>query len=315
MTFARVLDEHRLTLRRRSASILQLNLGKLCNQTCTHCHVGAGPGRREIMTRDTADRIIAWIGEHRPATVDITGGAPELCPEFRRLAVASRRAGATVMVRCNLTVLFEPGQEDLAGFYREHALELVCSLPCYLPDNVDEQRGEGVYEKSIRALQRFNELGYGRGGNLRLTLVYNPVGPTLPPDQAALEAAYRKELRARHGIEFDKLICITNLPITRFRTWLDRNGVLEEYRRLLLDSFNPATVDGLMCRDTISVGWQGDLFDCDFNQMLDMTAAGEQRRYLWDVRPGDLAGGSIATADHCFGCTAGAGSSCGGALA
>ena len=314
ISFSRVLDDHRLDLRRARATVLQVNVGKLCNQTCVHCHVGAGPGRKEIMTAGTADRVIAWIERHRPGTVDLTGGAPELCPEFRRLAVASRRAGAHVLVRCNLTVIFEPGQEDLPEFYREHRLECVASLPCYLEENVDTQRGAGAFEGSIRALRRFNELGYGIDDDLRLSLVYNPVGPTLPPDQKQLEDAYRAELRRRYGIEFHRLLTITNLPITRFRVFLEKTGALEAYRRLLFESFNPATVDGLMCRDTINVGWEGDLYDCDFNQMLDMPMGG-RRRFLWEVEPRDLEGERVATGPHCFGCTAGHGSSCGGALA
>jgi radical SAM/Cys-rich protein len=312
--FPEVLDEHGLALRRGMPRVLQVNVGKLCNQTCVHCHVGAGPGRREVMSAATADRVIAWVARHRPALVDITGGAPELCPEFRRLAIAARRAGARVMVRCNLTVLFEPGQEDLADFYREHGLEVVASLPCYLEDNVDRQRGEGVYVKSIEALRRLNALGYGIREDLPLTLVYNPVGPSIAPEQAGLEQAYRTELRVRFGLEFTALICITNLPITRFKQCLTRSGQLESYRRLLFDHFNPATVDGLMCRDTINVGWEGDLFDCDFNQMLDIPMGGGPRRYLWDLDPDTLAGAPVATGSHCFGCTAGHGSGCGGAL-
>lgn len=313
MSFSGVLRRHGMELRRRSGRILQINLGKLCNQTCTHCHVGAGPGRKEVMTSRTADRIIEWMRRHPPATLDLTGGAPELCPEFRRLAVAGREFGARVLVRCNLTVIFEPGQEDLPEFYREHGLELVCSLPCYLEDNVDLQRGEGVFRKSIEALRRFNALGYGTGGDLKLTLVYNPVGAVLPPDQGSLETAYKRELKARHGIDFDNLLCITNLPITRFRLWLEHGGKLEEYEQLLFERFNPGTVDGLMCKDLINVGWEGDLFDCDFNQMVDLPMAGRPR-YLWGVEPDGLLGEAIATASHCFGCTAGHGSGCSGAI-
>jgi radical SAM/Cys-rich protein len=313
--FAGVLRQHGLELRRGVSRVLQLNLGKLCNQTCSHCHVGAGPGRREIMTPEVADRIISWMERFRPETVDLTGGAPELCPEFRRLAVAAKATDAHVMVRCNLTVIFEPGQEDLPEFYREHRLELVCSLPCYLEENVDLQRGEGVFADSIRALGRFNELGYGKREDLQLTLVYNPVGAALPPDQGDLELAYRLQLKERHGIEFHRLLCLANLPVTRFRTWLERSGQLDSYLQLLFESFNPATVEGLMCRDTINVGFEGDLFDCDFNQMVGMTMAARPRRYLWEIEPDDLAQEPIATAGHCFGCTAGHGSGCGGALA
>lgn len=312
--FGAALKRHGLSLRRRGGSILQLNLGKLCNQTCSHCHVGAGPGRREIMTAETARRVIDWIRRFRPPTVDLTGGAPELCPQFRPIAAAARASGARVLVRCNLTVIFEEGQRDLPAFYRDHRLELICSLPCYLEQNVDRQRGGGVFEKSIRALRKLNELGYGVDERYPLTLVYNPVGATLPPAQDELERAYRVELRRSHGIEFHRLYCLANLPITRFRAWLERNGELESYRRLLVDSFNPATVDALMCRDTISVGWEGEVYDCDFNQMTELPMGGRSR-YLWEVDPGTLAGEQIATAPHCFGCTAGNGSGCGGSLA
>jgi len=314
-TFQGMLREAGLTLLRRRPTILQINLGKLCNQTCLHCHVGAGPGRKEVMTPEVADRIIAWMQRHRPELVDLTGGAPELCPQFRRLAIAARQTGARALVRCNLTVIFEPGQEDLPEFYRLHGLEVVASLPCYLEENVDKQRGAGVYRKSIEALRRLNAIGYGKRPELVLTLVYNPVGPSIAPEEGPLEDAYRIELHRRFGLEFTRLICITNLPITRFKSYLRQNGQLESYQALLVENFNPSTVDGLMCRDTINVDWQGEVFDCDFNQMLNMPLGGGRRRYLWDLEPETLEGCGIATAGHCFGCTAGKGSSCGGALA
>jgi radical SAM/Cys-rich protein len=315
-SFDRVLEDHGLVLRRAPARVLQINVGKLCNLKCLHCHVEAGPGRREVMTAEVADRIIAWIRRHRPRTVDITGGAPEMCPEFRRLVRAGREIGAHVMVRCNLTVIFEPGQEDLPEFYRAHGLELIASLPCYLEKNVDQQRGNGTFDGSIRALRRFNEVGYGIEDGLPLTLVYNPVGATLPPAEQPLEDAYREQLRRHHGIEFHRLICITNVPVTRYEKFLERTGQLDDYRRLLHDSFNLATVLGLMCRDTINVGWEGDLFDCDFNQMLGLPLGkGRPRRFLWEVTPDDLTNERVPTGRHCFGCTAGSGSSCGGALA
>jgi radical SAM/Cys-rich protein len=314
MSFAGVVREHGLDLRRSQYRVLQLNLGKLCNQTCVHCHVGAGPARTELMSREVADRVLAWIHEQRPPVVDLTGGAPELCPEFRRIVAVARSAGAHVMVRTNLTVFFEPGHEDLPEFFRDHGVEVIASLPCYGPDNVDFQRGDGTYDKSVRALKRLNGIGYGKEPELPLALVYNPVGPTLPPDQASLEADYRRELRARHGIEFTRLICIANLPITRFEAFLARTGSLETYRDLLARSFNAATVESLMCRTTINVGYQGDLFDCDFNQMLDLPVSGGSRRFLWDIAPEELEGNRVATGPHCFGCTAGQGSSCGGAL-
>jgi len=313
-TFHETLLGHSLDLRRRAMRTLQINLGKLCNQTCIHCHVGAGPGRKEVMSAETAGRVIAWMHENRPAVVDITGGAPELCPEFRRIAEAGRAIGAEVLVRCNLTVIFEEGETDLPDFYRDNRVELICSMPCYSAENVDRQRGDGVFDKSIRALQIFNEKGYGRDPGRALTLVYNPNGPHLPPNEEALEAEYKRELKAKFGIEFDRLICITNLPVTRFALWLKQTGYLEEYQQLLFENFNPSTVDGLMCRDMINVGWQGDLFDCDFNQMLDLPMANKPLRYLWDIRPDDLNGERIAIGEHCFGCTAGAGSSCSGTL-
>jgi radical SAM/Cys-rich protein len=314
MTFAGVLRQHGLELRRATPRSLQLNLGKHCNQTCIHCHVEAGPGRTEIMTAEVADRCIEWMRRFGPPIVDLTGGAPEFCPEFRRLVVAARGTGARVLVRCNLTVFFEPGQEDLPRFFRDQAVEVVASLPCYGPENVDFQRGQGTFEKSIRALRLLNGLGYGIRPDLVLTLVYNPVGPNLPGVQAELEAAYRRELRAKFGIEFHRLHCLANLPVTRFRRWLEQTGRLAEYEALLLESFNPATVEGLMCRDTINVGWQGDLYDCDFNQMISMPMGGAERRFLWDLDPETLALEPVATGRHCFGCTAGHGSTCGGAI-
>jgi len=313
-TFDQVLRDSALELRRDSMRILQINLGKLCNQTCIHCHVGAGPGRREVMSAATADRIIEWMERYRPGTVDITGGAPELCPEFRRLALAARSIGAKVLVRCNLTVVFEEGQTDLPEFYRDNEVELICSLPCYTADNVDKQRGDGVFDSSIRALQKFNELGYGRDPKLVLTLVFNPLGPSLPPDEAQLEADYKRELAEHFGIVFNRLLALTNLPVTRFALWLKAQGKLEDYQRLLFENFNCATVDGLMCRDTINVGWEGDLFDCDFNQMLDLNMGRQERRFLWDIEPETLLGDPITTGRHCFGCTAGHGSSCDGAI-
>jgi radical SAM/Cys-rich protein len=266
------------------------------------------------MGPETADRVIAWILRHRPVTVDLTGGAPELCPEFRRLVVAARDSDAHVTVRCNLTVIFEPGQQDLPEFYRDRGIEVIASLPCYLEENVDRQRGAGVYRKSIDALRRLNAAGYGLRPERVLTLVYNPIGPNIAPAQGPLEEAYRSELRRRFGIEFSRLVCLTNLPITRFKRYLKSNGQLENYQKLLVESFNPATVDGLMCRDTINVGWNGEVFDCDFNQMVDLPLGARGSRYLWEIDPTGLDGDSIATGGHCFGCTAGQGSSCGGAL-
>jgi radical SAM/Cys-rich protein len=303
-----------LAMTRLQPRVLQINLGRVCDITCGHCHVSAGPGRRETMSAAVADECLAWIRRHRPPVVDLTGGAPELCAEFRRLAAGARQAGAEVMVRTNLTVLFEPGQDDLAAFFREHRLHVVASMPCYLQENVDAQRGAGVFEKSIRGLKLLNALGYGRDPALVLDLVYNPGGPVLPPDQGALEADYRRVLGERDGVVFNRLFTLANVPIGRFAASLHAAGQGDRYHQLLRDGFNPATVAHLMCRDTISVGWEGDLFDCDFNQMAGMPMCGNGRRHLRDLDPADLPGRAIATAEHCFGCTAGHGSSCGGAL-
>jgi radical SAM/Cys-rich protein len=326
-----------------AVTTLQINVGKLCNQACHHCHVEAGPKRTEIMTAEVADRVIALM-HASPAvtTVDITGGAPELNPSFRRLVAAARASGRTVprkvIDRCNLTVLFEPGQADLAAFLAEHRVHVIASLPCYGPKNVDEQRGKGVFEKSIAALRRLNELGYGRtdtgpDDGLQLDLVYNPVGAYLPPSQPRLEADYKQRLGEDHGIVFHRLYTLTNMPIRRFAHYLAREGKWEAYMRLLVQSFNPGTLGGLMCRSHVSVGHDGKLYDCDFNQMLDLGLGAEDGRApagaaratgatvptgatIWDIDSlSELHHRRIATDGHCFGCTAGAGSSCGGALA
>lgn len=310
--FDRVLVEQGMTLRRAATRVLQLNLGKKCNQTCAHCHVNAGPARREMMTRETMEQVLAWLAPTSIATVDITGGAPELNPHFRFLVEALKAQGRHVMDRCNLTVLFEPGQEDLAEFLAQHKVEIVASLPCYGPDNVNAQRGEGVFELSIAALQKLNALGYGRDERLMLNLVYNPLGAFLPPAQAALEADYKHELRANFGVEFNHLYALANLPISRFAAQLRRENELDAYLQLLESNFNAATIDSLMCRTTINVGWEGQVYDCDFNGMLNLNW---EAPFLWDVALDDVEGRAIATGSHCFGCTAGAGSSCGGALA
>ncbi|MGH8011883.1 MAG: arsenosugar biosynthesis radical SAM (seleno)protein ArsS [Candidatus Binataceae bacterium] len=316
--FDDVLRRHgRERLTRQSAPhTLQINVGKLCNQACHHCHVDAGPKRTEIMTHATAQRVIELIGRSPSVqTVDITGGAPELNPNFKLLVERARAVGCSVMVRCNLTVMYEPGMEWLAEFYRRNQAALVCSLPCYTAENVEKQRGKGVFTKSIEALRWLNRLGYGRG--LRLDLVYNPAGPFLAPDQAELEGCYREEL-GKFGIEFHRLLTINNMPINRFAQQLHRWGKFSEYMGLLINHFNPDTVADLMCRTLVSVGWDGQLYDCDFNQMLEMTigaASSRARLTIWDIDDvAELAGARIATGSHCFGCTAGAGSSCGGAL-
>ncbi len=318
-SFARTLDRHGLGLSRGVTKTLQLNLGKLCNITCTHCHVNAGPGRKEIMTRETIDRVLDWIETHRPGTVDLTGGAPEMVPDFRYLVESIRRRapGTHLMDRCNLVILNEPGYAWVGPFLREHEIEVVASMPCYSAENVNAQRGEGVFDRSIEALRELNALGYGRGDSrYPLQLVYNPGGDWLPPDQAGLEDDYKRELKKHFGITFDRLYAITNLPVSRFASWLRRNGSYDRYMELLVEAFNPQTVDALMCRDTISVSWRGEVYDCDFNQMLGLqwTDDGGTGLFLWDVDPSSTPGRPIATGSHCYGCTAGSGSSCGGAV-
>lgn len=314
--FNHLLEEHGLALRRTAPRILQINVGKLCNLTCVHCHVNAGPGRKEIMTRQTVDRILAWQQKARLPIVDLTGGAPEMIPDFRYFVSRLRAldADATIIDRCNLTILLEPEYEDLAQFLAAHRVEIVVSMPCYSPENVNAQRGEGVFDASIAALQRLNAIGYGIDPELPLHLVFNPNGARLPPPQEEMEADYKRELGVHFGITFNRLYTIINLPVSRFASWLRHNGKYEEYLNLLIESFNPATVEGLMCRDTINVSWQGEVFDCDFNQMLKLSMGGRGRRHLWDIDPATLEGDAIVTGMHCFGCTAGAGSSCGGAI-
>lgn len=304
-------------MRAVAPNTLQINVGKLCNQACHHCHVEAGPKRTEIMTSATARRVMEMVVRSACIKgVDITGGAPELNPNFRFLVERTRGLARSVMVRCNLTVMLEPGMEWLGEFYQRNSVALVCSLPCYCAENVEKQRGKGVFSKSIEALQWLNRLGYGR--ELRLDLVYNPVGAFLPPPQAQLEARYREELRNNFGIEFHRLLTMTNMPISRFAHQLQQRGKFSEYMGLLVNHFNCETVDGLMCKTLVSVGWDGQLYDCDFNQMLEMPigAAGAGARLtIWDIDDvAALRGARVATGSHCFGCTAGTGSSCGGAL-
>ncbi len=299
---------------RAALATLQLNLGRYCNIACNHCHVESHPGRNERMAASVRERVIAWIRQHRPATVDLTGGAPELIPGFRELVTAAHAAGCKVMDRCNLTVLDEPGQEDLAEFLAAHQVTIVASMPCYLQENVDTQRGKGTYTRSIAGLQRLNALGYGQRAELPLHLVYNPGGAALPPGQASLEAAYRERLRSDWGVHFTSLWCLTNVPITRFRQLLVRSGQLAAYEELLLASFNAATLDHLMCRTTLSVDHEGRLYDCDFHLALDLPLGGGAQRHLWDVVPDDVARGAVPMGKHCLACTAGAGSSCTGAL-
>ncbi|HVF42689.1 MAG TPA: arsenosugar biosynthesis radical SAM (seleno)protein ArsS [Pyrinomonadaceae bacterium] len=310
------LAAHGLALRAGRVETLQVNVGKLCNQACKHCHVDASPARTEVMTRETAEQVLDAVRRFQVPTLDITGGAPELNPSFRHLVAGARRAGAHVMVRHNLTVMFEPGQDDLPEFFRAHGVEVVSSLPYFLEQQTDAQRGRGVFEKSIDALRRLNAVGYGREGRgLGLNLVYNPVGAFLPPAQGAIERDFKRELLARHGVTFDRLYTITNMPIRRFLEYLRRSGNEERYMRKLVEAFNPGTVEGLMCRTLVSVDWTGRLYDCDFNQMLELGVAHELPQTISGFDPSRFEGREVVTGAHCFGCTAGAGSSCGGAVA
>ena len=303
-------------LRATGIETLQVNVGKRCNQACGHCHVEAGPTRPERMTRATAELVIAALAEHPEiGTVDITGGAPELNPHFRFLVTEARRLGRHVMDRCNLTVLFVAGQEDTAEFLRDHDVEVVASLPCYGAENTDAQRGVGVFDRSIAGLRLLNSLGYGLPGGPALNLVYNPTGASLPPAQGELEAEYKRELHTRYGIVFNSLYTITNMPIARFLHFLERTGDREQYMDMLVQAFRPAAAAAVMCRSLVSVGWDGRLSDCDFNQMLDLPVAPAAPRHVRDFDGAVLARREIVTGRHCFGCTAGAGSSCGGATA
>jgi radical SAM/Cys-rich protein len=315
--FARTLASHGAAeLRRVAATTFQLNVGRRCDLACHHCHVEAGPKRSEAMSRKTADRALELLARSPGiGTLDLTGGAPELHEVFRPLVEGARALGRSAIDRCNLTTLLLPGQEDTAEFLARNGVRIVASLPCTSSGNVDAQRGRGVFGRSIEALQRLNDLGYGRAGSgLILDLVYNPLGPSLPPPQEELEARYREELRSLFGIEFGRLLALTNMPIKRFARALERDGRLEEYLSLLVNHFNPATLSGLMCRDTISVGFDGALYDCDFNQMLEIPLGGRARSVFEVESLEELSGEPIATAPHCFGCTAGTGSSCGGSL-
>jgi radical SAM/Cys-rich protein len=313
--FAQKIAQNSLSLQHIRTEVLQINVGKLCNLTCVHCHVNAGPKRKEIMTRETIERIIAWLAQTDIPTVDLTGGAPEMIPDFRYFIehVKALIPPRHVIDRCNLTILLEPGYEGLADFLAENEVEIIASMPCYSPENVNAQRGEGVFDASIKALQLLNSLGYGT--DLPLHLVYNPNGAFLPPPQSELEFDYKRELKQHFGVVFNNLYTITNLPIARFASYLRHNNKLDEYMQLLIENFNPATVNGLMCRNTINVSWTGEVFDCDFNQMLKMNwRNGEGPLHLWEIDAATVEDREILTGDHCFGCTAGAGSSCGGAL-
>ena len=310
--FQEKLSVHGLTLRRGQLQTLQINVGRKCNQTCTHCHVDAAPWRTEMMPESVAQRVGVWIREHRPAVVDITGGAPELSEHFRYFVETAREVGSQVIDRNNLTIIETPAFAWLPKYLAAHEVDVVASLPCYSANNVNAQRGEGVFEKSISALKKLNAVGYGT--KLPLNLVYNPLGPKLPGSQAELEADYKEVLSREFGIVFNKLFTITNQPIARFAEDLRSHGQWDEYLELLANNFNPATVGGLMCRSTISIGWMGEVFDCDFNQMLKMQVRNGKPLYLWDVTPTRLENWEIQTGVHCLACTAGCGSSCTGAV-
>ncbi len=303
-------------LRPTAISIFQINVGKLCNQTCRHCHVDAGPDRREVMTRETMAQCLAALRRTAIPTVDITGGAPELNPDFRWLVAQCTALGRHVIDRCNLTILDLPAYADLPDFFAAHRVEVVCSLPHYRQLNTDAQRGDGVFEKSIAGLRKLNEAGYAQpGSGLRLVLVTNPVGAFLPGGQASLEREWKRELDRLYGIRFDALHTITNMPISRFLEWLIDSSNLEDYMERLVTAYNPAAAREVMCRNTLSVGWDGTLYDCDFNQMLDLPVKGPAPRHIADFDLAALEARAIVTGRHCFGCTAGAGSSCGGATA
>ncbi len=295
---------------------LQVNLGYRCNLSCVHCHVNAGPKRKEMMNRETVDQVLAFLKYRGIRTLDLTGGAPELNPHFRSLVRGARQSGVQVIDRCNLTILFEPGQTDLALFLANQRVEIVASLPCYLEDNVDRQRGKGVFDRSLRALRLLNRLGYGRDGSgLVLNLVFNPQGPMLPPPQKELESAYKAHLQHHYGIVFNRLFTIVNMPIQRFGRALDRTGQLAPYLQLLRDHHRPDNMDSLMCRTTLSVDWQGTVYDCDFNQMLGLPFGGSPiDTHLSELTGFDFKGKPVTVRSHCYGCTAGQGSSCGGAL-
>jgi radical SAM/Cys-rich protein len=315
--FAERLQLGGQSLRRYGVDVLQVNLGRYCNLACIHCHVESGPTRKEMMSRENVDAVLQFLGRTRISTLDITGGAPELHPDFDDLVKSVHRLGTHVIDRCNLTVIFEPGKDYLPEFFKAYGVELVCSLPCYSQENVDKQRGKGTFDASIRALQLLNEIGYGQTGtDLVLNLVYNPVGPHLPPPQDKLEQDYKGMLSKQFNITFNHLYCLTNMPITRYATHLKLRGEYTRYKELLESNFNAASLDQVMCRKLISVGWNGLVYDCDFNQMLEMPMLDEHGKplHIASLELDQVSTREIAVGDHCYACTAGAGSSCGGAL-
>jgi len=303
------------SIKRAQLDTLQVNLGYLCNQQCLHCHVDASPRRKEIMDAETVKCVLEFLQSNNIKTLDLTGGAPEMNPEFFSLIKQARDLGVHVIDRCNLTILLEPGYEETAAFLADNKVEVVASMPCYLEENVDAQRGKGVFNSSIEGLKLLNQHGYGIDEQLQLNLVYNPQGINLPPSQDALEPAYKKELQQRFGISFNRIYTITNMPIKRFGSTLVSKGLFEEYMQLLKSSYSKQNLAGVMCRTTLSVDWQGYVYDCDFNQMLNLNAGvSVEKTHLNDLMKKDLSGQDIAIMDHCYGCTAGEGSSCGGAL-
>ncbi len=304
-------------IHRTKLETLQVNLGYLCNLSCTHCHVNAGPRRTELMDRVNIELVLDFIERRKIKLLDLTGGSPEMNPHFKHLVIEARKLGVSVMDRCNPTILIEPGYEECAEFLADQQVIVTASLPCYSEQNVDKQRGKGVFLESVKALQSLNALGYGQEkSGLTLNLVYNPTGPFLPPPQEQLEVDYKRELYAQHGIVFNQLFALANMPISRFGSMLVSKGQFEPYMQLLKDNYAPANLETLMCRNLISVDWQGFVYDCDFNQMLNLSllATDKPCTHLRDLLDSDLEGAAIAVADHCYGCTAGQGSSCGGAL-
>jgi radical SAM/Cys-rich protein len=314
--FPGTLEAHGMSpLRARAVEVLQVNVGKVCNQTCRHCHVDAGPDRPEMMSRETLELCLDALDSSGIPVVDITGGAPEMCPDFRWFVAECRKLGRHVIDRCNLTILETRPHHDLPEFLAEHEVEVIASLPHFRALNTDRQRGDGVFDKSIRALRHLNDVGYGKGGPLRLNLVTNPVGAFLPGNQASLEREWKRELEERHGLSFDALYTITNMPISRYLEWLRQSGNLEAYMARLVRAFNPNAARQVMCRTTLSVAWDGSLYDCDFNQMLELPVESGVPRHIRDFDAKALAERRIVLDTHCFGCTAGAGSSCGGSTA
>lgn len=317
-TWPLLKDSHFPDINRNRLEILQVNLGYMCNQTCQHCHVNAGPNRKEMMSQQTISEILSILKLEHVHTLDLTGGAPELNPLFRELVAGASALGKKIIDRCNLTILSEPGQQDLVQFMAKHRVSIVASLPCYLEENVDGQRGKGVYQKSIEGLKMLNEAGYGmRDSDLELNLVYNPTGPYLPPGQQQLQSDYKKFLSENFNIHFNQLFTITNMPIARFGSSLMSQGKFEDYMNLLKDSMNLANLNGVMCKNQLSIDWMGYVYDCDFNQMLKLNLHHPEKNeklHIRDLTDIDMQQLDIIVADHCFGCTAGQGSSCGGAL-